>query len=128
MTYAVTNTAPLEPVTTGLFYRLHDNKKLEGIIIKSGQNLKRGCLLAKETSTSKYKAFDHDASATGEEVLLGVLGDDVDATDGDLPGWMYVEGEFNASALSAVDADALNDAIATGIFNNYGTIIIKETE
>jgi hypothetical protein len=128
MSYSISETAAIKPVTTGLFYRQHDNKMLEGITIKAGQNLKRGCLLAKETSTSKYKAFDHDASDTGKEVLLGVLGDDVNATDEDLPGWMFVEGEFNSAALSAVDADALNDAISTGIFNNYGTIIIKETD
>lgn len=128
MNYGISELSAMQQVSQNIFYRPGNYKTLESITIKTGQELKRGCLIAQETSTEKYVAFDHDADSTGAEVLLGVLGDDVDASEEDAPGWIYVEGEFNAAALSAVDADALADAVSKGIFNNYGTIIIKELD
>lgn len=106
-----------------IFAGLHPTMEISGIVILAGQNLKRGaCLgLINEESNSnkgKYTLWNKN-STDGSEVLKGILGCDVDATNGDEKGFMYVHGEFLKSKLNA------GHEIISGVYNN-GAIVIKE--
>ncbi len=99
---------------------LHPNMEITNIVIASGQNLTRGTCLGKETATGKYYIWDNTV-VDGTENLVGILGCNVDATDSDGKGFMYVHGEFLKSALTAAQE------ISTGVYNN-GSIVIKEEQ
>jgi len=106
-----------------IFANSHPTMEVNNIVILSGQNLKRGACLGQinETGNSnngKYVLWDENAT-DGSEVLRGILGCDVDATNSDNKGFMYVHGEFLKSSLSAVHE------IIPGVYNN-GSIVIKE--
>ncbi len=68
--------------------------------------------------SGKYYLWDTTAS-DGTEVLAGILGCDVDATEVDGKGFIYVHGEFMKDGLTAAQA------INTGVYND-GAIVIKE--
>ena len=66
----------------------------------------------------KYYLWDSNKT-DGTEILTGILGSDVNASEEDGKGFMYVHGEFLKDALTAVQA------VASGVYNN-GAIVIKE--
>lgn len=74
------------------------------ITLVSGQNLARGAVLGKITSSGKY-TLSLSASSDGSQVPSAILADAVDASGGDklagvyLAG-VYLAGEFNANALT----------------------------
>lgn len=65
----------------------------------SGQNLKRGALLGKITTGGKL-TLSASASSDGSQTPYGVLVDDVDASDGDMPCLVYVRGDFQDAGLT----------------------------
>lgn len=108
-----------------IFAGIHPPMEVTDIVIASGQNLKRGACLGKITAAGnpdlgKYKLWDTN-STDGSEVLVGILGCDVDATSGDEKGFMYVHGEFLKDSLTA------GHTIVSGVYNN-GSIVIKEAK
>ena len=108
-----------------IFAGLHPTMEVNEIVIASGQNLKRGAglgLISAEANSAigKYKIWDTD-STDGSEELAGILGCDVDATNQDEKGFMYVHGEFLKDGLTA------GHTIVSGVYNN-GAIVIKEVK
>ena len=76
-----------------------DEIKTFPVIVASGQNLKRGALV--KYVNGKVSAVD---STTADDVttysdVFGIMTDDVDASDADTEGVVYVTGDFNASAI-----------------------------
>jgi len=67
-----------------------------------------------------YKAYDDD-NIDGSEKAVALLAEDVDATDGAIPGGAYFAGCFNEDALTGFDEAARTDFEGTPIF--FGTIV-----
>lgn len=65
------------------------------VVIKAGQNLKRGTLLEEDTEAGKYVIRGTNTDAEPEYILA----DDVDATAEDTVGTAYRSGEFAKNAL-----------------------------
>jgi hypothetical protein len=108
---------------TDIFAGLHPNMEVSEVVILAGQNLKRGSCLgiisaAASADKGKYKLWDIEAE-DGTEDLIGILGCDVDATDADGKGFIYVHGEFLLGGLTA------KETIKAGVYNG-GTIVIME--
>jgi len=108
-------------------------KQVDGIVIKSGYNLKAGTPLGRITSGGKYAPYKPYLS-DGTETLVGILAIDVDATLADTYGSMFVMGEFNNAAVDAaitfagvtgVNMLTLNGLDTFGVRNN-GTLIFRE--
>lgn len=70
-----------------------------GITIASGQNLLRGALLGKVTATGKY-ILSLSAASDGSQTPVGILGEDVNATAGDVVSFEYVAGDFNSNKMT----------------------------
>lgn len=90
-----------EQVKAGLILsEAEGHRSRENVTIASGQNLKYGTVVGVITSGGKYSAYDDDNS-DGTETAAGILvGSDVDATDGDLPGVVLVrDAEVNSDLL-----------------------------
>ena len=51
----------------------------------------------------------------GREILLGILGEDTDTTNGTLKAWMEIEGKFNKDVCTA------GHTILAGVWNNPGS-------
>jgi hypothetical protein len=112
-----------ESSSSDIFAGIHPTMEVSDIVILSGQNLKRGTCLGLITAEAnpdkgKFKLWD-EAASNGSENLVGILGCDVDASDSDCKGFMYVHGEFLKDSLSAVHT------IKSGVYNE-GSIVIKE--
>lgn len=112
-----------ENSSSDIFAGIHPTMEVNDIVILSGQNLKRGACLGLITAEAnpdkgKYKLWN-EGSTDGSEVLVGILGCDVDATSADGKGFIYVHGEFIQDCLTAVHT------IKTGVYNE-GSIVIKE--
>ena len=115
----VENFADWNP-TPDIIIGLHPTKQITDITIAEGQGkLKRGTMLAEKSSDNKYYIWD-ETKNDGTEKIVGILGCDVDTTDGDAKGFLYVSGEFNKVALFAGVT-----SVDTGSFN-FGSIVIKE--
>lgn len=67
----------------------NDNRGRETGILISGQNLEAGTLVGKITASGKYTRHAHGAG-DGSEAIVGVIYDNVDATDSDLSGVVFV--------------------------------------
>lgn len=92
---------------------------LKDITIASGQGaLTEGTCLGMVEATGKYIKWHKDAT-DGSGRLAGILGCDIDATSGDVVAFMYIQGKFNKSKLTATDT------ITAGQYN-YGNIVIEE--
>lgn len=93
------------------------------MVIKAGQNLKRGTLLEEDTEAGKYVIRGTNTDAEPEYILA----DDVDATAEDTVGTAYRSGEFAENALivkeeyeiTEKDRKALRNA---GIFLNQAML------
>lgn len=93
------------------------------VVIKAGQNLKRGTLLEEDTEAGKYVIRGTNTDAEPEYILA----DDVDATAEDTVGTAYRSGEFAENALivkeeyeiTEKDRKALRNA---GIFLNQAML------
>lgn len=70
-----------------------------GITIASGQNLLRGALLGKVTATGKF-ILSLSAASDGSQNPVGILGEDVNATGGDVVSFEYVAGDFNSRKVT----------------------------
>jgi hypothetical protein len=70
-----------------------------GVTIASGQNLLRGALLGKVTATGKF-ILSLSAASDGSQNPVGILGEDVNATDGDVVSFEYVAGDFNSRKVT----------------------------
>jgi hypothetical protein len=70
-----------------------------GVIIASGQNLLRGALLGKVTATGKF-ILSLSAATDGSQNPVGILGEDVNATAGDVASFEYVAGDFNSRKVT----------------------------
>ncbi|HHW8957234.1 head decoration protein [Morganella morganii] len=68
-----------------------------GIIAKGGLR-KRGTILGVVAATGEYEVSKKDAT-DGSEKPSVILVDDVDTTDGPLPGGLYLMGEFNQNRI-----------------------------
>jgi hypothetical protein len=98
------------------------HRSRENVTIVSGQDLKYGDVVGKITDGGKYKIYAN-GSSDGSEAAAGVLiGGDVDATDGDLPGAILVaDAEVNQDLLGwgANDATGITagkaELVALGI-------------
>lgn len=72
----------------------------EGGTIASGQNIKRGALLGKITSSGKL-VLSLAAAEDGSETPYAVLADEeVNASAGDVGATWYLTGQFNAANLT----------------------------
>jgi hypothetical protein len=78
--------------------------------------MKRGTLLGTITVGGKQGLYS-DAANDGRQTAVGVLGVDVAAaTDGDVPAFMYVTGEFNLDAIPNYDVAAAADLIGKNCY------------
>lgn len=57
---------------------------LDEVTLKSGENLAAGRVVALETSTNKYVAYDNASVTAGINVAAGIMFDAVNATGGDV--------------------------------------------
>lgn len=64
-----------------------------------GGNYKRGQVLGKITASGKYTASTSKAT-DGSQIPLGILAENVNATDEDKQAVVYSTGEFNLEALT----------------------------
>lgn len=104
-----------------IFASAYPTKQETEVTVATGQGqLKVGALLGEKTADNKLYLWDPDAS-DGTQHLKGVLGMDIDTTDGDVAAYIYVEGEFLLSQLTAADGVT----IGAGTYN-YGSITIKK--
>lgn len=90
-----------ERVKAGLLLsEAEGHRSRENVTIVSGQDLKYGDVVGKVSGSGKYAIYNNGAS-DGTEAAVGVLiGGDVDATDGDLPGAILVrDAEVNQDLL-----------------------------
>ncbi len=79
--------------------------------LKSGQNLKACRVVALETSTQKWVAYDNASATAGINVAAGILHADMDASAGDKPARIFRRGPAD---VNLKDLDwGTNDA--TGI-------------
>lgn len=77
------------------------------VTVKSGENLVIGDAVALEASSGKYRKYNTSGSG-GLETALGIIGESVNASAGDLVSFMFVRGNFITAKLGAnLDADAL---------------------
>lgn len=90
------------------------------VTIGSGQVLLRGALLGIKTADSKYYALDTSAT-DGTQTLAGILVNDLDTTDAEEDTEIFISGDFNKDALTAVYTVA-----AGTYFNEFCNINIKE--
>jgi hypothetical protein len=70
-----------------------------GVTIASGQNLLRGALIGKVTATGKF-ILSLSAAVDGSQNPVGILGEDVNATAGDVVSFEYVAGDFNSNKVT----------------------------
>lgn len=70
-----------------------------GVTIASGQNLLRGALLGKVTATGKF-VLSLSAATDGSQTPVGILGEDVNATAGDVVSFEYIAGDFNSNKMT----------------------------
>jgi len=75
-----------------------DNAVSQGVTILSGQNLSRGAVVGRITASGKY-ILSLAAASDGSEVPRAIIAVDINATSGDKPGQVYVQGEFNERSL-----------------------------
>ncbi|MBC7328855.1 head decoration protein [bacterium] len=85
------------------------------ITIASGYKLTAGTVLGKITASGKYGPYD-DTATDGRETAVGILAEDVDATNSDVGTWMIVHGVVKESALTGLDANAKADLKGQIIF------------
>ena len=91
----------------------------KSITIESGQNLSRGAVLGKITSSGEYKQSVSTAS-DGSETPRGVLAQDTDASSAATAATMYVAGTFRESEL-----DFGSGVTAADLEQNAIAIIVK---
>lgn len=80
-----------------------------GITLLTGQNLAMGTVLGKVTASGKYVAYDDDGTDDGRRVAVGILMEDMDATDEDKVTGMFTRGNFYYDRLTGADAAAVTD-------------------
>lgn len=83
-----------------------DEIKTFPVIVASGQNLKRGALVT--FANGKVSAV---SAADGASDVFGILTDDVDASDADTEGVVYVNGDFNKAAVSVPSGVDIEDFV-----------------
>lgn len=107
-----------EQVKAGLILsELPGHQSRENVTIVSGQNLKFGTVVGKITASGKYSAYDDD-NGDGTEAAAGVLvGEDIDATDGDKTGVILVK-----------DAELNPDLLVWATGNDAGDIAAGKTD
>ncbi|MFC4403312.1 head decoration protein [Gracilibacillus xinjiangensis] len=94
----------------------------EAVTVKSGENLKRGTVIAKVSG----EVVAVNSGAVEGTTPYGILADDVNATEASIPAVAYLTGEFNEAALSFGGEDTADSHRAKlreiGIFlkNNQG--------
>lgn len=69
------------------------------VVIESAQVLAQYQVVARETASGKFVAWDADSADAGTKVALGITCYAVDATGGDVEAAIYVSGYFNTEAL-----------------------------
>lgn len=71
-----------------------------GVTVVSGAGvLVRGSVLGKITSGGKY-TLSASAASNGSQTPQVILGEDVDATSGDVVAFTYIAGDFNSNSLT----------------------------
>src|SRR5690625_1473540 len=93
----------------------------DSVTLKAGSAYLRGMVVA---LGADGKAVQVDSTAEdGTDVPYGVVTDDIDATDGDVPAVLYLTGEFNARALIFKGSDTVDEfksqLRSIGIFAKY---------
>lgn len=95
----------------------------------SGENLTRGALLGKISSTGanqgKLKQCD-STSSDGSETPYAILMEDSDASTGDLVVDVYKTGTFNGAAIGLATGDTIDDFKDT--LRDLGIIIVTTQE
>lgn len=74
------------------------------VTVLEGQNLKRGALV-------KFAAGKVQAVTEKTDTVFGIIAEDVDATKGELPGVVYVNGDFNADAIVLAEGLTASDFV-----------------
>lgn len=71
-----------------------------GVVVVSGAGaLVRGSVLGKITTGGKY-TLSASAASNGSQTPVAILGEDVDATSGDVNAFVYIAGDFNSNELT----------------------------
>lgn len=86
-------------VPDGLIAKESDDLVSEKITLVSGQNLKRGAVIGKITTSGKY-TLSLAAAADGSQTPDYVLAEDCDASAGDKPALGYSAGNFIAEKVT----------------------------
>lgn len=76
-----------------------DFPRIANVETITGGNYKRGQVLGKITASGKYTASTSKAT-DGSQIPLGILAENVNATDEDKQAVVYSTGEFNLEALT----------------------------
>lgn len=72
-----------------LFWEEDARYAREDVTVASGQNLTIGTVIGKVTATGKVAKINFTAN-DGSETAYGIIGDNYDATSGDVKGWAIV--------------------------------------
>lgn len=76
----------------------------EAVELQEGQVYRAGSVLGKITASGLCTLVD-SAKTDGSEEIFGVLADDVDATDRDMPAIAFLTGEFNRNRVTFGGSD-----------------------
>lgn len=77
-----------------------------GITLNKGVVAKRGAVLALDATSKKGVLAD---KSNADNLVIGILTDNVDATGGDTITTMYITGHFNSDALVFAEGTTLTD-------------------
>ncbi|MBF0410982.1 MAG: head decoration protein [Candidatus Riflebacteria bacterium] len=71
--------------------------------ILSGQNLSAGTIVARQTSSGKFLAYDADGTDDGRRTPVGVMLEDVNASSGDTEGIVGFAGVYVEDNMTGLD-------------------------
>jgi hypothetical protein len=84
--------------------------------ILSGENLVKGTIVARQTSTGKFLAYDADGTDDGRRTAIGVLMEDVDASLADSTGLVGFAGHYVEGNMTGLDDDGKLALEARGVY------------
>lgn len=99
-------------------------RKSFNLTLKTGENVVRGEVVGFETSTGKIRSFD-PGGAGGVEKFYGIVVEDADATVGDVPVGIFIQGEFKIGGLIFNTSSGIADQAFINSARDLGVILKK---
>ena len=91
-----------------------------GVTVKSGENLVKGTVVARDSVSGKYVAYA-PAGSYSSDVAVGILSEKIDASLADQQAVIYIAGVFVVGKLTGYDAAALVDFLGRRIGTGSGS-------